>query len=107
MDGTRGLLRASDGTRKREVVDVPMEGTTEGCRKRESMRNRARCEDDEGLSEMKSREIGEDRIVERKVVAERRFGRKCSELPLEGMETKSESTKKKRARCEDDEGRRK
>ena len=28
MNGTRGLLRASDSTRKREVVDVPMEGTT-------------------------------------------------------------------------------
>ena len=78
MNGTRELLRASDSTRKRKVVDVPMEGTTEGCRKRESMRNRARCEDDEGLSEMKSREIGEDRIVERKVVAERRSGRACS-----------------------------
>ena len=40
--------------------------------KRESTRNRARCKDDERLSEMKSREIGEDGIVERKVVAERR-----------------------------------
>ena len=78
MNGTRGLLRASNGTR--EVVDVPMEGTTEGCRKwkKESTRNRARCEDDERLAVIKSREIGEDGIVERKVVAERRFGRACS-----------------------------
>ena len=76
MNGTRGLLRASNGTR--EVVDVPMEGTTEGCRKRESTRNRARCKNDERLSEIKSREIGEDGIVERKVVAEHRSGRACS-----------------------------
>ena len=54
-----------------------------------------RCEDDERLAVIKSRKIGEDEIVERKVVAERRFGRACSELPLEGMETKSESTGKK------------
>ncbi len=72
MNGTRGLLRAFDGTQKREVVDVPMEGTTEGCRwKKESTRNRARCEDAERLAKLKSRKIGEDGVVERKVVAER------------------------------------
>ncbi len=57
------------------------------------------------MAVIKSRKIGEDDIVERKVVSERRFGRACSELPLKGMETKSESTGKKRAKCEDDEGR--
>ena len=43
-----------------------------------SMRKRARCEDDERMTELQSREIGEDEIVERKVVAERRSGRVCS-----------------------------
>ena len=79
MNGTRELLRASESTR--EVVDVPMEGTTEGgCRKwkKEPTRNRVRCEDDERLAEIKRREIGEDGIVERRVVAERSSGRACS-----------------------------
>ncbi len=49
------------------------------------------------MAVIKSRKIGEDDIVERKVVAERRFGRACSELPLEGIETKSESTGKKKS----------
>ncbi len=50
------------------------------------------------MAVIKSREIGEDEILERKVVAERRFGGACSELPSEGMETKSESTGNKKER---------
>ena len=48
------------------------------------------------MAVIKSRKIGEDEIVERKVVAaECRFGRTCIKLPVEGMKTKSESTGKK------------
>jgi hypothetical protein len=80
MNGTRVLLKASDSTRKREVVDVPMEGTTEG--RRNGKESRREIERDakmmKKMSESKRREIGEDVIVERKVVAERRSGRACS-----------------------------
>ncbi len=64
--------------------------------KRESTKKRARCEDDERLAKLMSKEIGEDGIVERKVVAERRSGRACSYPPLEGVDMKSESTEKER-----------
>ncbi len=39
---------------------------------------KATCEDDERMTELKSREIGEDGIVKRKVVAERRSSWACT-----------------------------
>ena len=58
--------------------------------KSESTKKKVRCDNNEKMSEVKSREVGEDGNGEWKMVAGHRSSRTCSKLPLGDMDTKSE-----------------